>query len=259
MTEAQNMQPATIVDTSLVEAPDAPQGDPLISLIDRVIRDPKIDLDRVERIFAIRDGVQAKQAAADYARDFSAMQGELPSVVERGTIKNKQGAPQSSYALWEDINAAIKPILTRYGFGLSFRTPQEEGAVTVTAILTHSSGHHEETTMRLPTDTTGSKNSVQAIASSTSYGKRYTAGALLNLTSHGEDDDGERGGGSVAVTDEQAAEIDGLLEAIDATEEEEAGFLKWLKVKSVSEIPARLHPQAVAKLRAKGKQKGFEV
>ncbi|HET9820175.1 MAG TPA: ERF family protein, partial [Rhodanobacteraceae bacterium] len=50
-------------------------------------------------------------------------------------------------------------------------------------------GHREETSITLPADTSGSKNAVQAVASSTSYGKRYTAGALLNLTSHGEDDD----------------------------------------------------------------------
>jgi hypothetical protein len=45
--------------------------------------------------------------------------------------------------------------------------------------------------MILPHDSTGSKNAVQAVGSSTSYGKRYTACALLNITSRGEDDDGE--------------------------------------------------------------------
>ena len=49
--------------------------------------------------------------------------------------------------------------------------------------------------MELPVDTTGSKNAVQAVGSSTAYGKRYVMEALLNLTSRGQDDDGKRGGG----------------------------------------------------------------
>ena len=48
--------------------------------------------------------------------------------------------------------------------------------------------------MKLPADTSGSKNVVQAIGSSVSYGKRYTMQALLNITSGGEDDDGHSGG-----------------------------------------------------------------
>lgn len=44
------------------------------------------------------------------------------------------------------------------------------------------------TRLRLPPDLSGDKNSIQAVGSSVSYGKRYTACALLNITSRGEDD-----------------------------------------------------------------------
>src|SRR3546814_12068467 len=83
------------------------------------------------------------------------------------------------------INAAIKPVLKRHGFALSFRTDFTNG-IRVAGVLTHSGGHKETTDFVLPADGSGNKNAVQAIASSVSYGKRYTAGALLNLTSHGE-------------------------------------------------------------------------
>jgi hypothetical protein len=53
--------------------------------------------------------------------------------------------------------------------------------------------------MELPVDTSGSKNPVQAVGSSTAYGKRYVMEALLNLTSRGVDDDGKRGGGQGAI------------------------------------------------------------
>ena len=66
----------------------------------------------------------------------------------------------------------------------------------------------------MPVDTTGSKNGVQAVASSVSYGKRYTAGLLLNITTTGEDDDGN---GPVAqitprITSAQATQLATLLE-----------------------------------------------
>ena len=131
----------------------------------------------------MHERMQAKAAATDYAAALADMQDALPSIGERGNA-----AGLYTYALWEDINAAIKPILKQYGFALSFRTDCTDG-IAVTGVLSHRNGHSEETTIKLAADSSGNKNAVQAIASSVSYGKRYTAGALLNLTSHGEDDD----------------------------------------------------------------------
>jgi hypothetical protein len=112
---------------------------------------------------------------------------------ERGGIKNTAGTVQSTYAKWEDINDAIRPVLHEHGFALSFRVKRVENAISVTGILSHEDGHSEETTLELPSDTSGSKNAVQAVGSSLSYGKRYTAMALLNITSRApmdRDDDG---------------------------------------------------------------------
>ena len=158
-------------------------GASILSVISRAASDPNVDIDKMDRLLQMHERMQAKQAAADYAADLAEMQDALPSIGERGNA-----AGRYTFALWEDINAAIKPVLKRYGFALSFRTDCQDG-ISVTGVLTHKSGHREETTIKLPADSSGNKNAVQAVASSVSYGKRYTAGALLNLTSHGEDDD----------------------------------------------------------------------
>lgn len=81
-------------------------------------------------------------------------------------------------------------------------------------MLSHRAGHREVTSIVLPVDTSGSKNGVQAVASSVSYGKRYTAGLLLNITTTGEDDDGNGPAAQVTprVTSAQAAQIAMLLE-----------------------------------------------
>ena len=71
------------------------------------------------------------------------------------------------------------------------RTQTGDGFVRVAGILMHREGHREETEMQLPIDASGSKNTVQAIGSSTAYGRRYVLCALLNIATGDEDDDGQ--------------------------------------------------------------------
>lgn len=167
-----------------------PEAVTMLSVIQRAASDPNCDIDKMERLMQMHERMQARQAEASFATDLAAMQTELPSVGERGQAK-VNGQVRYTFALWEDLNAAIKPVLSRFGFALSFRTDFANG-IEVTGVLSHRGGHSERTSIRLPADHSGSKNDVQAVASSVSYGKRYTAGALLNLTSHGEDDDAFR-------------------------------------------------------------------
>lgn len=162
----------------------------IFQIIERAARDPSVDIDKMQRLMEMQEKMQGNRARTAYAAAFAEMQPELPEIPEHG-----QGHGAITYALWEDINDLIKPVLAAHGFGISFRTGRDGTSVTVTAVLSHREGHSEQTTMVLPLDTSGSKNAVQAVGSSTSYGKRYTASALLNLTTRGEDDDGKRGGG----------------------------------------------------------------
>lgn len=165
----------------------------VLQVIERASRDQSVDIDKLERLLAMHERIVARQAQAAYADALARMQPELPMIGERGGIKNNKGEIQSKYALWEDVVTAITPVLSRYGFSMSFRTGNEGDRVTVTGVLTHALGHSEQTSLTLPIDTSGSKNAVQSVGSSTSYGKRYTASALLNLRSGDIDDDGASG------------------------------------------------------------------
>ncbi len=170
----------------------------IIQVIERAAANPNVDIDKMERLLQMHERIVERNAKASYASALSAMQPHLPVITEKGKIivrdkVTKEVIQSTGYALWEDINEAIKPILADHGFALSFKTGiAADGKITVTGVLSHRDGHQEETTMALPHDSTGSKNAVQAVGSSTSYGKRYTASALLNITSRGEDDDGNK-------------------------------------------------------------------
>lgn len=244
--------------TNLEHMPPAPaqvsETAAIFSMIERASRDPAVDIDKLERLMQMSERVTARNAKSAYFAALSEMQEHLPVIGERGEIKIGSGKPQT-YALWEDINEAIKPALSSYGFALSFRTGREADRIVVTGILSHREGHTEETTMHLPLDASGSKNAVQAVGSSTSYGKRYTAGALLNLTSRARedrDDDGASAGQGETITEDQAIELRELAESVGANIQKFAAFLK---VPSISDLPAARFGAAMQALRQKGERK----
>lgn len=225
----------------------------LISIIERAARDPSVDIDKMQRLMDMQERIMIRNARAAYAAALSAMQPELPVITRKGKIEvrkkdaagERTGAVQQStpYALWEDINEGIRPVLAKHGFALSFRVGvAQDGKLTITGILSHREGHSEETTITLQHDSTGSKNAVQAVGSSVSYGKRYTAGALLNFTSRGEDTDGnvpdvpeDYVPPPGSITQEQADNIRDALEAKGASSN---AFLQWAGQKRIESIPA---------------------
>jgi len=210
----------------------------IFSMIERAARDPNVDIEKMERLMQMQERVMERSAKAAYAQALAEMQPQLPVIEKRGAIKHDKQV-RSRYALWEDINDGIKPVLANHGFAISFRVGREDGAITVTGVLSHRDGHSEETTIALPVDTSGSKNAVQAVGSSTSYGKRYTAQALLNLTSRdgGErDDDGRAAGAPEPISQ---AQLDELRDLIDEVGADTPALCKYLRINALMEIPAK--------------------
>lgn len=224
----------------------------IMNVISRAASDPSTDVEKLDRLLSMYERIEARQAEIAYQEALSRLQAELPEITERGEIRHNDKLI-STYAKWEHINRAIKPILRAHGFSLSFRV-DTDGKVRVEGVLSHERGHSERTGMTLPADTSGAKNPVQAVASSVSYGKRYVAEALLNITSHGQDDDGQGAGAPTTITDEQAHRIADL---IAATEADESALLRWVfggtapEGATVSDIPATMYERVVAALKRK--------
>jgi hypothetical protein len=224
----------------------------LLAVIERAARDPSVDIDKMERLLEMQERVHARNAKGAYYAALASMQPNLPVITERGGIKDRAGKVQSTYALWEDVNEAIRPILAEHGFALTFKTRRTENEIAVTGILSHRDGHSEETELSLPSDTSGSKNAVQAVGSSTSYGKRYTAFALLNLTTQGEDDDGFRGGSPDLVSMEQLDELQRRASEVGANVPR---FCGALKVTALAALPASRFTEAMRLLDKKASSK----
>lgn len=172
--------------TALAVAP----VDGFASMVERLAANPAVDVTKLERIIELQRGIMADNARAEYYAAFASMQGELPSITERGEIL-VNGQLRSKYARNEDIQEAVRPILQQHGFALSFRNEFKDGLVTITGVLSHRSGHSERDQFVAKADTSGSKNDIQALGSTRSYGQRYTTIALLNIVTKGEDNDGQ--------------------------------------------------------------------
>lgn len=229
-----------VVEATPVAVPD--EAGTLLAVIERATRDETVDVDKMERLLQMHERIVGRQAQAAYAADLAAMQPELPIIEERGNA-----AGRYKFAFWEDIVGQITPVLSRHGFSLSFRTESASDSVTVTGVLAHRLGHSEQTKLTLPLDVSGNKNAVQALGSSTSYGKRYTAAALLNLRTGERDDDGVSAT-EPYIDDEQLATLEALASEVGA---DVAKFCAYMKVGDLAELRASQYSRAVKALEAK--------
>lgn len=249
----------------------APQtsADPVTNMMlmmERIAKNKEVDVEKMREVKELAMSLLNDQRRAAFDDALAQMQDDLPVITARGKLeiraKDKDGGrtgkllQSTPYAKWEDINEVIKPVLKRYGFALRFKTGlSEKGLVTVTGILS-GHGHREESMFELQHDATGSKNAVQAVGSSTSYGKRYAASALLNLTSRGEDDDGKTGGGKPIedgfpgdqvsyITSDQITQLRNLCKKVGCPEKK---FTDWADVDRLDDISADRFDGCVAGL-----------
>lgn len=232
--------------TTAVAAPQSETA-ALLSMLQSLVTNESVSIERVNQAFDFYQRVDADRARRSYDAAFAAMQPELPIIDRKG-----KGRDNIKYGRWEDIVDGINPILGKHGFALSFRVKPMQNAVDVTAILSHRDGHREETNFPYPFDKSGGKPDIHAIASATSYGKRYTGSAILNLVTRGEDDDANAAAGDPLATidEKQQAQIKQLLKD---TGSDTGRFLAWAGAEMVSDILASKFDEAVKMLNAKKK------
>ena len=121
---------------------------------------------------------------------------DLPSIfkTKKVSFPNKDGKmTEDSHAELEEATEIIGDSLKKYGLTHTWK-PSEgaTGRTVMTCVFRHpSSGHVEEmATLGGPPDTSGAKNNVQAIGSTTTYLERYTLLAACGIAPKGIDDDG---------------------------------------------------------------------
>jgi len=222
-----------------------PQGS-ILAVIARAAADPSVDVTKMSALLELQERVMQKHAEAEYNAAMSRLQPRLPRITKKGKIQyedKKTGKLVSTpFAKYEDIDAAIRPMLCEEGFSISFGTQTRDGGgLIISATLSHNAGHSRTESMPLPADTSGSKNAIQAMGSTLSYGKRYLVCAMLNIITEGEDNDGNLDG---AITEEQVKTIEDLLHecGLGVRTEGRTKFLETFGVAAVEDIHKAAYP-----------------
>lgn len=164
--------------------------------------------------------------------------------------KNRKGH-SGKYADLGAYAAAVDPILARHGLSYRYRSAQDGAVIRVTCVLSHRDGHCEETTLQGGADTSGAKNSIQAIGSTLTYLQRYSLTLALGLAAT-EDDDGASAGGDEPITE---AQLETLRAKIDESGTNIEMFCKYLKVEALPDLRKSQFAGAVTALDQKIKAK----
>jgi hypothetical protein len=170
------------------------QTDSMMSMIERAARDPQVDIDKLERLFALRERMIAEEKKTAYNAAMSVVQAKIKPVY-RDAMNQQTNSP---YARLETISDAITPVYTAEGFSLSFDTADSPKAdhIRIVCEVMHSAGHTALKHFDLALDNVGlkgnpNKTAIQASGSTISYGRRYLKLMVFDVVLTNEDNDGQ--------------------------------------------------------------------
>jgi len=238
-----------------------PQQQDLMTVILQAAMDQTVDVNKMMALADLKikmDQHAAEQRREDAVVEFAAaksrVQMKVPRVAKNGMIKvpakDGRSGHNTPYALYEDIDLVLRPIMAEEGFSFSFDAKAVEGGrIEISLIVSHKLGHSERSSIPLAIDSSGSKNATQAIVSTNSYGKRTLICNWANIVTEGKDDNGASIP-STPVSEEQARKIEDMIAACEMKPGQLVKFWAHMGVDAASKILAADFPKAMDALRA---------
>lgn len=203
----------------------------IISVIDKAMSNPDMDVVKIQQLLDMQERIMSKQAEIDFNNAMAKLQEEMPVIKQSASI-NHSGRMIAKYAKYEDIDRMIRPIYVKNGFSLSYDSVYNGNVVEYRGTVHHVSGHSQNATIVLPSDSSGSKNQVQAMGSTLTYAKRYLITMLLNIITTNEDDDGASVQGKIIpITSDQEKKIEDLMKKNDVPNKQ---VVDYFNVKAIS-------------------------
>jgi hypothetical protein len=230
---------------------EQPEPATMMALIARAASDPSCDLDKMERLLAMKERIDAREAETAFNQALNAAQAEVGRIAADAT--NPQ--THSKYATYAKLDKVLRPIYTRHGFALSFDetdSPKPDH-VRVLCHVTHSAGYKKTYQKDMPADGKGAKGGdvmtkTHATGAASSYGARYILKGIFNVAIGEEDMDGNTV--LPTLSPKQAADLKALLEE---TGSDVALFKRWAKVDSLDQILAKNFDHVCREVRERAK------
>jgi len=192
-------QLSTISETGLGAGISKAVGDPkdmaisAFESITKAVENTDLNPDAVEKYLNMQLKLLDRQQEQEFRRCKIAAKYEMPVVTKNKKIEFK-GKVQSRYADFDRIREVCDPILKKYGLSVDFNFgTNEKGQPTIQPYMDHINGYREYGgTQAYPIDNSGSKNGVQGVGSTNSYGSRYQYCAIAGIRISGLDNDAQR-------------------------------------------------------------------
>lgn len=167
----------------------------LIHVIAEAASNPAIDVDKMERLWAMHEKLKNRADEEAFNAAMSRAQSEMGRV--SADAANQQ--TRSTYATYAALDKAIRPIYTKHGFSISFNEGEgaPEGHARILAYVS-CGGHTRTYKLDMPNDGKGAKGGdvmtkTHATGSAHTYGRRYLLKDIFNIAIGENDDDGNGG------------------------------------------------------------------
>jgi ERF superfamily len=229
-------------------AADAPE---LRHILERCLRDPSIDLAKLEKMVDLHERMSRWNAETAFNNAMADAQSQIRRVA---TDKENTQTRGSRYASYAAMDAIIRPVYAEQGFSLQFGTSEgaPENCVRVVCDVAKG-GHVKRFHIDMPADGKGARGNdvmtrTHATGSAVTYGRRYLLSMIFNVAVGEGDDDGngasrktptknaphDDGFDGEVVSDQQRAQITTLCTELACIQ----AFLDWAKIESISDLPA---------------------
>ena len=150
-----------------------------------------VPVETIERLMAMRRELKAEWAREQYNLAMAAFQAECPVIEKRKLARDEsRGKDLYKYAPLDDIIAQTQELIAKHGFSYTFRQTNDGNVVQVACIVSHTSGHSEESVMATGLATkTLIMSGPQQIASTVTFNKRYSFCNAFGIMTGDEDVD----------------------------------------------------------------------
>lgn len=239
-------------DTSITPLPstqlivaEPTTGDLLRAVIDKGVTAESVGV--VERLVALKERQEEREAERHFAEAFAALQAELPTIETTKPVPDKHGNIKYHFAPFEEIMRVVRPYLLKRGFSVTFSADFKEGRIFQTCTLMHIKGHSRSNVFmaRIGGGPPGASEA-QADGAASTYAKRFALCNALNLVT-GEPDTDARIEGEPISFDKALF----LREQVKETGSDEAAFLRFAGANTYEEIGEARYDTLVRALEAK--------
>jgi len=152
--------------------------------------DKEGSIDVIERLAKLQLEMQDRDDKVAFTRAMSGFKDEVPKILRTRSIAGKNGQEMYKAVALEDVADPLMKALLKHRITYRFKTSDlADGRIRVTCYLRLEGTAYEEegSTLAAPPDTSGGKDLLKGVGSTTSYLEKYTLMASCGVHVYGSD------------------------------------------------------------------------